>query len=84
MHPVMTTEMLVPAAEATFTTRPPFPPLSFLICSTASNVPLITAVWNEKPLHFSPLLTHCRLNELIHTIYWESPILSLGSSGYEI
>ena len=24
-------------------------------------------------------LTHCRLNELTHTIYWKSPISNLGS-----
>ena len=29
-------------------------------------------------------LTHCRLNELPHTIYWKSPISILGMSGYEI
>ena len=29
-------------------------------------------------------LTHCRLNELPHTIYWEILILILGMSGYVI
>ena len=29
-------------------------------------------------------LTHCILNRLSHTIYWKSPISSLGTSGYEI
>ena len=29
-------------------------------------------------------LTHCRLNELIHIIYWKSLILILGMSGYVI
>ena len=29
-------------------------------------------------------LTHCRLNELTHTIYWKSPISILGRSGYEV
>ena len=28
-------------------------------------------------------LTHFRLNELTHTIYWESPISIFGSWGYE-
>ena len=32
--------------------------------------------------HF--ILTHCRLNELPHAIYWKSPISILGTSGYEI
>ena len=31
-----------------------------------------------------PLLTHCRLNRLTHTIYWKSPSSILGTSGYEI
>ena len=29
-------------------------------------------------------LTHCILNRLSYTIYWKSPILILGTSGYEI
>ena len=29
-------------------------------------------------------LTHCRLNELSHIIYWKIKISSLGVSGYEI
>ena len=29
-------------------------------------------------------LSHCILNRLSHTIYWKSPISSLGTSGYEI
>ena len=32
----------------------------------------------------SKTLTHCILNRLSHTIYWKSPILILGMSGYEI
>ena len=28
--------------------------------------------------------THCILNRLSHTIYWNSPISILGTSGYEI
>ena len=28
-------------------------------------------------------LAHCILNRLPHTIYWKSPILILGTSGYE-
>ena len=30
------------------------------------------------------VLTHCRLNELPHTIYWKSPFSVLGRWGYEI
>ena len=30
------------------------------------------------------LLTHCRLNELPHTIYWKILISILGMSGYVI
>ena len=30
------------------------------------------------------VLTHCRLNELPHTIYWKSPVSILGMSGYVI
>ena len=30
------------------------------------------------------LLTHCRLNELPHTIYWKILILIFGMSGYVI
>ena len=29
-------------------------------------------------------LTHCILNTLSHTIYWNSPIPILGTSGYDI
>ena len=29
-------------------------------------------------------ITHCRLNEITLSIYWKSPISSLGRSGYEI
>ena len=29
-------------------------------------------------------LTHCRLYELTHTMYWMSPISILGMSDYEI
>ena len=33
---------------------------------------------------YHPVLTHCILNRLSHTIYWKSPISILGTSGYEI
>ena len=32
----------------------------------------------------SVALTHCRLNELTHTIYWKSPVSILDRWGYEI
>ena len=32
----------------------------------------------------SKYLTHCRLNELPHTIYWKFLISILGMSGYVI
>ena len=30
------------------------------------------------------LFTHSGLNELTHNMHWKSPILILGTSGYEI
>ena len=33
---------------------------------------------------FWSALTHCRLNKLIDVIYWNSPISTLGMSGYKI
>ena len=33
---------------------------------------------------FVDILTHCKLNELSHTIYWNNQILILGVSGYVI
>ena len=37
--------------------------------------------WKEYNRNFIMWLTHCRLNELNHTIYWKSPISILGMSG---
>ena len=42
---------IIPAAEETFITNPPLPPLSFLMCSTASIVPLIIPVWKDRQTH---------------------------------
>ena len=38
----------------------------------------------DSPADLELCLTHCRLNRLSHTIYWNSPISILGMSGYEI
>ena len=38
----------------------------------------------SAPAEKMPRLTHCILNRLSHTIYWENPISILGTSGYEI
>ena len=35
-------------------------------------------------LHMNNPLTHCRLNRLSHTIYWKTPISSLGTPSWEI
>ena len=41
-------------------------------------------ILNRKPTISPVALTHCILNRLSHTIYRKSPILILGTPGYEI